>query len=156
MWLVLFLCGLAGIASCCIEIGCGFALAKYTLVVERSAPLSAGRCFDAKTHNGSIAVTGADVAGCRVTATIVGRAASEEQAKKLAEQTSIRLEPDGKKLKTRIDKPHTSMNQSVSVSLDVTLPVETDIANTQRPYHLRGGFGRHATDDPQRQRSSGH
>jgi DUF4097 and DUF4098 domain-containing protein YvlB len=97
-------------------------------VVEVSAPLAAGGSFAAKTHNGSITVTGADVTECRVTATIVARASSEEQAKKLAEQTRIRLEPDGSKLKTKIDKPHTGMNQSVGVSLDVTVPGQTDAA----------------------------
>jgi len=126
MWLLLLLCAVTGIVGCCIDIGCGFPPAKYTRVVERSAPLAAGGCFDAKTHNGSIAVTGADVAECRVTATIVARAGSEEQAKKLAEQTSIRLEADGNKMKTRINTPRTCMNESVSVSLDVTVPEQTD------------------------------
>ncbi|MHC4155684.1 MAG: DUF4097 family beta strand repeat-containing protein [Planctomycetota bacterium] len=99
-------------------------------MVEVSAPLAAGGSFAAKTHNGSITVTGADVAECRVTATIVARAGSEEQAKKLTEQTRIRLEPDGNRLKARIDKPRTGMNQSVSVSLDVTVPRQTDAVLT--------------------------
>jgi DUF4097 and DUF4098 domain-containing protein YvlB len=110
--------------------GCNVPPAKHTRVVEVSAPLAAGGSFAAKTHNGSITVTGVDVAECKVTATIVARAGSEEQAKKLAEQTRIRLEPDGKKLKARIDKPRTGMNQSVSVSLDVTVPGQTDAALT--------------------------
>jgi hypothetical protein len=119
-------CVALGIIGCCIQVGCGVPPAKHTRVVEVSAPLAAGGCFTAKTHNGSITVTGADVAECRVTATIVARAGSEEQARKLAEQTRIRLEPDGSKLKTKIDKPRTGMNKSVSVSLDVTVPGQTD------------------------------
>ena len=127
MWLLLLLCALAGMAGCCIEIGCDFPPAKYTRVVEVSAPLAAGGCFTAKTHNGSIMVAGADVAECRVTATIVARAGSEERAKKLTEQTTVRLEADGNKLKTRIDTPRTSMNQSVSVSLDATVPNQSSL-----------------------------
>jgi hypothetical protein len=119
------LCLAAAVTGCCIQIGCGVPLAKYTRVVEVSAPLATGVCFAAKAHNGSITITGADVAECRVAATIVGRAGSEEQAKKLAERTRIRLEPSGNKLTAKIDRPRTGMNQSVSVSLDVTVPGQT-------------------------------
>jgi hypothetical protein len=122
----LLVCVVAGMVGCCVHMGCNVPPAKYTRVVEVSAPLAAGGSFAAKTHNGSITVAGADVVECRVTATIVARAGSEEQAKKLTEQTRIRLERDKNKLKARIDKPRTRMNESVSVSLDVTVPGQTD------------------------------
>jgi len=104
--------------------------AKYERTVQLSAPLSPGSGFAAQTHNGSITITGADVTDCNLTATIIGRAVTEEDAQKIAEQTTIKLEPLTNKLTTKIDKPTFRFNQSVSVSLDVTVPNNTDLKLT--------------------------
>lgn len=107
---------------------CPISLAKYTRAVQRSAPLSAGSTFAAQTHNGSITVYGADIADCNLTATITARAATEETAKKLAEKTTITLEPSGNKLTAKIEKPTVlRMGQSVAVSLDVRVPDHTSL-----------------------------
>ncbi len=104
--------------------------AKYERTVRLSAPLSPGSSFEARTHNGSIKIAGADITDCNLTATITARAITEEEAQKLAERTTVRLEPSGERLIVRIDKPAFLRNQSVSVSLDVQVPNEIDLELT--------------------------
>ncbi|MFZ2148273.1 MAG: hypothetical protein WAV28_13735 [Sedimentisphaerales bacterium] len=101
--------------------------AKYERTVQLSAPLSPGSSFAAQTHNGSITIAGADVTDCNLTATITAQAMTEEDAKELAERTTIKLESRGDRLTAKIDKPTFLMNQSVSVSLDVTVPNQTGL-----------------------------
>jgi DUF4097 and DUF4098 domain-containing protein YvlB len=110
--------------------GCVIPTAKYTRTVQLSTPLQEGSLFVAQTHNGSITVNGADVSECSLTATITGRAVTEEEAQKLAEQTKVSLEPSGNKLTAKIEKPKRRSSQSVSVSLNVTLPNRTDLQLT--------------------------
>ncbi len=124
------LCLLFVTAGCCFNIGSCAMRAKYERTVQLSSPLSPGPSFAAQTHNGSITITGADVTDCNLTATITARAITEEDAKKLAERIKIKLEPWGDKLTTKIDKPTFMFNQSVSVSLDVTVPNNTDLELT--------------------------
>lgn len=101
--------------------------AKYQRTVRLSAPLSPGSTFAAQTHNGSITTNGADVADCNVVATITARAATEEEARELAEEVEISLEPSGDTLTVKIKKPIRLTNKSVSVSLDVTVPDQTNL-----------------------------
>ncbi len=111
--------------------------AKYERTIQLSAPLSPGSSFATTTHNGSITITGADVTDCNVTATITARAMTEEGAKKLAEQTTVKLEPWGDRLTAKIDKPTLLMNKSVSVSLDVQVPNQTDLKLTTHNGSIR-------------------
>ncbi len=111
----------------CINIGSCAMQSRYERTVQLSAPLSPGSTFAAETHNGSITIHGADVADCNLTATIVGQAATEEDAQELAEKTQVTLEPSGDKLVVKIDKPTLRMNQSVSVSLNAAVPNKTDL-----------------------------
>lgn len=119
------LCLLAVVAGCHISIGGCDMPAKYERKVQLSAPLAPGSVFAAETHNGSITVTGADVADCNLTATIVARAGTEQDAKKLAEEVKIKLEPSGDKLRVKIQKPAFMSGKSVGISLDVTVPGQT-------------------------------
>jgi len=126
--------------GCCINIGSCALQAEYKRTVQLSAPLQSGSTFAAQTHNGSITVEGAarirgdklapaeaEVADCNLTATIITRAVTEEDAKELAEQTEVRLEPSGNKLIVKIEKPTLMRNRSVSVNLDVTVPNQTSL-----------------------------
>jgi len=117
--LLIFLAG-------CIHIGSWPMLAKYERQVQLSAPLAPGSVFTAQTHNGSITITGANVADCNLTATIIARAATEEAARKLAEQVKIKLQASNSRLTVKIQKPAFMTNQSVSVNLDVTVPEHSD------------------------------
>lgn len=101
--------------------------AKYQRTVRLSAPLSPGSTFTAQTHNGSITTNGADVADCNMVATITARAATEEEARELAEQVEVSLEPSGDTLTAKIKKPIRLVNKSVSVSLDITVPGRTNL-----------------------------
>lgn len=101
--------------------------AKYQRTVRLSAPLSPGSTFAAKTHNGSITANGADGAECSMVATITARAATEEGARELAEKVEISLEPSGDTLTVKIKKPTHRMNKSVGVSLDITVPNQTNL-----------------------------
>lgn len=128
--LVSLLCLLTVGAGSCINIG-GFRMqARYERVVQLSSPMLAGSSFEAQTHNGSIDVTGADITVCNLTATITGRAKTEEDAQKLAERTKVKLESFGGRLIAKINKPIFLLNQSVSVSFDVQVPNESDLKFT--------------------------
>lgn len=111
----------------CISIGCCSMQAKYERTEQLSAPLPAGSAFEAQTHNGSIKINGADVAECNLTATIITRAATDEEAMELSDKVSVSLVPSGNKLIVKIDEPTNLINKSVSVSLDVELPNQTDL-----------------------------
>jgi hypothetical protein len=121
------LCLLTLLAGCFINIGSCAMQAKYERTVDLSAALSPDSTFAAQTHNGSITVNGAEGSECRLKATIVARAATEEDAQALAEKTEVTLEPSGDKLTAKIDKPRLKMNQSISVSFDVNVPIRTDL-----------------------------
>lgn len=114
-------------AGCCINIGGCFMQAKYERTMQLSAPLSPGSAFEAQTHNGSITIKGADVNECSMTATIVARAGTDEEAQELAEQVNVTLVPSGNRLITKIDRPTQLVNKSISVSLDVEVPNKTDL-----------------------------
>lgn len=114
-------------AGCCINIGSCFMQAKYERTMQLSAPLSPGSTFEAQTHNGSITINGAEVTECSLTATIVTRAATDEEALELSNQVNVTLVPSGNRLTAKIDKPTNLINKSVSVSLDVQLPNQTDL-----------------------------
>lgn len=115
------------LAGCSINIGSYAMLARYERQLVLSEPLQPGSSFSAQTHNGSIKVKGADVTDCNVIATIVAHATTEDAARKLTEQTNVRLEHIGSKLVAKIEAPSPLFNQSVSVSFDVTLPKSTNL-----------------------------
>jgi DUF4097 and DUF4098 domain-containing protein YvlB len=104
--------------------------AKYQRTVQLSAPLSPGSAFTAQTHNGSITINGTDVVDCNLTATIVARAGTEEDAKELAEKIKVTLVPSGNRLTAKIERPTRLINKSVSVSLDGNVPNRTDLELT--------------------------
>jgi hypothetical protein len=115
------------LAGCVINLGSCSMRAKYERTVQLSAPLSPGSTFEATTHNGSITINGADVAECNLTATIVTRAVTDEEAIELSDKVNVTLVPSGNRLTVKIDKPTNLINKSVSVSLDVELPNQTDL-----------------------------
>jgi hypothetical protein len=120
--LTLFCC-----TSCIYVDGCG-EMATYEKEVPLSAPLEPGSSFAASTGDGSITLEGAQTSECRLDATIVTHARTEEQAEELADQIDVRLEPDGKGLRVKIDRPPVIRNAWFSVSLRGRLPAETSLA----------------------------
>jgi len=120
------LCLLIVMAGCCINIGC-WPRAKYEKTEQLSAPFAQGQTLDVQTNVGSITVTGADVSTCDVTATITAKARTTEKARKLAEQTKIKLEPAGDKLKVKVEKPPMADKDAICVSFDITVPKQTTL-----------------------------
>ncbi len=124
--LALGLCLLLAISGCVIEIG-NWPRAKYEKTIRLQAPLESGSNVVAKTHYGSIKVSGAETADCNVVATIRVQAPTEEEAAEIAEKVNIQLEPAGTTLTVRADKPHVKNNRSISISYQITVPVQTNI-----------------------------
>jgi DUF4097 and DUF4098 domain-containing protein YvlB len=122
-----FVCLLVVIAGCCIQIGCGIPLAKCEKTVRLTEPLSAGSMLAVESRDGSIAVTGADVTDCNVTATIIARAGSQADAERLAEQTKVKLERSADKVACKIERPVTICNQSVTVNFNITVPRQSSL-----------------------------
>jgi len=112
-------------ANCSCAGGC-IPKAKYERTVHLSEPLPAGSLFEAQTHNGYINIAGTDVTECNLTATIIARANTEENARKLAEKVEVKLVPSGNKLTAKIEKPELTRGESICVSLDITVPNQTD------------------------------
>lgn len=127
--LIALFCLLIVTAGGCIVIGhgCCNANAKYERTVEVSSPIAPDSVLIAETYRGSITITGADTTDCSVTAVITGHAQSDEQARQLAEQVQIKLEPSGKNLIVNIDQPDNIKCGYIGVSLDITVPRQTNI-----------------------------
>lgn len=119
-------CLLLAISGCVIYIG-NWPRAKYEKTITLQAPLESGSTVLAETSYGSIKVGGADTADCNVVATISVQAPTEEEAAEIAEQVNIQLEPTGKTLTVRADKPHVKNNRSISISYKITVPIQTNI-----------------------------
>lgn len=122
--LILFL------ASSCVYVhGCDGSwsrLVKYERQVELSAALAPGSSLSARTNDGSIHIEGGATDECRLTATIVAHAETEERAQELAEQIDVRLEPSAGGLAVVVDKP-TLRNARYGVSLAGTVPTRTSL-----------------------------
>jgi hypothetical protein len=112
-------------AVTCLYAGGCIPTEKYETTVNLSAPLPAEGTFEAKTHNGYINITGADVTQCSLTATITARANTKENAQKLAEEVKVTLVPSGNRLIAKIKKPKLIPGRYISVSLDVNVPKQT-------------------------------
>lgn len=123
--LMVFLTG-----SCIYVSGCDGSwhrLARYDKQIELSAPLTLGSSLSARTRDGSIRIEGAPTDECRLTATIVAHAVTQEQAEEIAERIDVRLEPCPGGLAVVIEKPETQQNARYDVSLAGTVPTRTNL-----------------------------
>ena len=124
--LALGFCLLLAVSGCIVHIG-NWPRAKYEKTITLKAALESGSTVVAKTSYGSITVSGADTADCIVVAEICVQAPTEEEAAEIAEKVNIQLEPAGKRLTVRADKPHVKNNRSISISYQITVPMQTNI-----------------------------
>jgi DUF4097 and DUF4098 domain-containing protein YvlB len=97
-------------------------IAKYTKQVNLTVPAGQAELFTAKTHNGKITIKGSETTDCNLTATIIVRAYTEENAKKIAEQVKIDLVSEGNSINVKIEKPEDSIFTQISVNLEANLP----------------------------------
>lgn len=114
------------VVGCNIQIG-DWARAKFEKTVHQQRILEAGSTIKVGTSSGSITITGAEVTNCNVVAEICVRAPTEQEAYEIAEDVKIILEPVGKTLTVKADKPHLSNNRSISISYDITVPEQTNV-----------------------------
>ncbi|MHC4457486.1 MAG: DUF4097 family beta strand repeat-containing protein [Planctomycetota bacterium] len=109
---------------CCLNIG-DWGKEEYAKTEKVSAPIPDGATLVIENQLGTIAITGADVTDCNVTARISARAPSEEEAAEIAKQVKIRLVPEGNTLTVKADKPHFGKKRSVTINYEVTVPRQT-------------------------------
>lgn len=129
--MLLGLCGLMFLTAvgCDVQVGswsCGNQ-EKSERTMELQSSVTAGGTLDVDTGSGFITITGADVSDCSVTAEIVARAPSVEEAMELAEQVEIQLQQAGDTLSVRAEKPDLKGNRSISVSYTITLPRQMNV-----------------------------
>jgi DUF4097 and DUF4098 domain-containing protein YvlB len=110
-----------GFSGCYVQLG-GCNQAQYERTISRQLAAGTSNALDVATSSGSIKITGADGNDCSVTAEIVARAPTEQEAQELAEQVEIRAESGTDTLKIRADKPDLTNNRSISINFTITVP----------------------------------
>lgn len=125
LWLSLLLMTIF-LAGCNIDLG-SFYKAKYEKTEHLSAPIAAGGLLTIENEVGSIVVVGADVADCDITATIIAKARTKEDAEKLAGQVHIKTESADGRLSIKVEKPAKKHGRSISVNLDITVPKQISL-----------------------------
>ncbi|HNS19408.1 MAG TPA: DUF4097 family beta strand repeat-containing protein [Sedimentisphaerales bacterium] len=119
--LMLFCC------TSCVYVNVGDSTTRCEKVVPLAAPLEAGSSFLADTDDGSIRLQGTQTSECTLQATIAAHARTEERAQELIEQIGVRLEATDKGLQVVIDRPPVIRNAWFSVSLQGSLPTQTNL-----------------------------
>ena len=125
--LTLSLCLSALLAGCGINVGDVFK-AKYERTENVSVPVNDMTELYVETNVGSITITGADVSDCDVTAEITVKARTEDQARELAEQVKIEVEPSAGKLSIKAERPDALKKRSLTVNFKVTAPKRLNLS----------------------------
>jgi len=102
--------------------GCSDFKAKYGRTANVSVPVGQAAELCVETAVGSITITGADVTDCNVTAEIIVKAETQEEARKLAEQVKIEAKRDGDKLSVKVSKPAELKKRSLEVKFKIIAP----------------------------------
>ena len=123
--LVVCLCALM-VSSGCRDFNTNYGKTEYRAKHERTenvaVPVAEAGELCVETGVGSITVTGADVAGCNITAEIIVKAETEEDARELAEQVKIEAKPSGDKLNVKVSKPAELKKRSLEVKFKIVAP----------------------------------
>ena len=123
----LFLASAAlSLAGCSIQVG-EILNVRAERHQELSAPMAPGSRLVAQTGFGSIAITGADVEGCRVQAWIHATAPTQTEADQIADQVRVLLTEEGNGLRLYVEKPPLPANRSVGVSFTIVVPRQTNL-----------------------------
>jgi DUF4097 and DUF4098 domain-containing protein YvlB len=118
--LILAVTGMIGVLGCLPK-------AKYETTRVLSGPIAAGGNLTATTHNGAITVTGGEFSECTLTAKIITKADTEENARKLSDLVEVKLEETAEGAAVVIDKPGKLKDKYVVVELDISLPSDTSL-----------------------------
>ncbi len=109
------------ILICCMGMG-RLVKERYERIEQVSAQLTGIEQLSVDTSYGDIKIKGADTNDCNVSAKITAQAPTTDEAKSLAEQTKITLEPQGKTLFVRAQKPEMKSNRSIGISYTIIVP----------------------------------
>jgi len=112
---------IAAILICCMGMG-RWAKERYERVEQISKPMTGIEQLSVDTSYGDIIIKGSDTNSCDVTAKVTAQAPTSAEAKFLAEQTKITLDPQDKILFIRAQKPEAKDNRSISVSYTIVIP----------------------------------
>lgn len=115
------------VGACQMPFGGCYPQALFERTTELQHALEPGSTLAVSTASGSIDVAGRQTDQCHAIATIRARAATEEEARELAEQVTIRFESTPEGLEIKADRPERLRNKSVSISYEVTVPHQTNI-----------------------------
>jgi DUF4097 and DUF4098 domain-containing protein YvlB len=137
----LLMCGLL-FAGCYVHIGGCQPRATCEKTVELTNPLAAGSTLKVHTASGSIKINGTQTGECSGIAKIRVHAPSQARADEIAEQVNIALNQTPGQLEIKADRPRVR-GVSISISYDLTVPVQTDIladtaSGSIRLAHLQG------------------
>ncbi len=141
-----FLCLLVFLVGCEIHVG-GRAFGprvKYERTVDLQKPMASGATLRVNTLSGSITVRGAETSRCEVHAKIRVGAKSEDQAREIAAQISVRLVETDRGIDIEVERPKLR-NVSISISYEITVPHATSVvchasSGAVRLHDLEGRF----------------
>ena len=125
--LVFCLCTLTLVSNCRINVDYEFK-AKCERTESTSVPTAGVDELDVETNVGSIAVTGADVSDCNITAEITVKAKTMEEARTLAEEVKIEVETRGDKLTIKAKKPAELKKRPLTVDFKITAPKQLKLS----------------------------
>jgi DUF4097 and DUF4098 domain-containing protein YvlB len=118
-----------GIGGCRMSIG-SWGQEKFTRTWTDRLPRESLTNLSVHTRSGRIAITGSDANDFDLTAEIVARAATEEEAAELAEQVEIVCRPDGDTLEIDAHYENPGPNRSISVSYMLVVPRRMNVKGT--------------------------
>jgi hypothetical protein len=122
------LCCSVVLSGCVVHVsGFSFPQARYEKTVELSRSMSGIDLFAGDSNDGWITITSGDVTECNVTATIIARAASDDKARRIAEEAKVKLEKFGSKLTVKLEKPALWTNESVDIQFAAVVPRNCNI-----------------------------
>ena len=98
-----------------------------TGTIEVAAAMDKDMALEAETHNGAVTVEGKNTKECSLKATVRAEAGDAERAEELVKKTLVGLDPRKDKMVVVIQKPKTSLNESVTVDLDMSVPAATPL-----------------------------
>ncbi len=100
---------------------------KFERTIELQHGMPAGATLAVSTPSGSIHAKGEETDEAHVVATIQARAATEEEARDLAEQVEIRFEEAANRLALKADVPVLHNHRSISISYQIAMPRQAGI-----------------------------
>lgn len=100
---------------------------RYERTVELSRSMSGVTLFSGKSNDGWITIKGGDVTECSLTATIIAGADSDKMARKIAEESKVRLEKVGSKLIIILEKPVIRNYESVDIQFMAIVPKDCNV-----------------------------